>query len=888
MTVNTAYGLNMDVIEEKFAWKKEQAQGREESLFAVFEQDLSEQEKQLLQFLYAYMPLHDLADYDGAFFLNHIRQVLQVQADMPWGARIPDEIFVNYVLPYRVNNENIDHSRSVIYEELAERVQHLSMTDAILETNYWCHERATYIGTDIRTVSPLTIMRTALGRCGEQSTLTVTALRSIGIPARQCYTPRWAHCDSNHAWVEAWADGEWHFLGACEPEPVLDEGWFRLPAKRAMLVHTRVFADYNGPEEVTTTHPWYTEINLLAHYADVKTIHIYVTDEAGKPVVAEVQFQLYNSAEFYPLTSLMTDDQGHASLTTGYGDLFIHAYTSSVWGTVFLNTNTSSEITLVLKRYNTSVYAEQTTTNTSPTVVREEWKMTPPVAPVIDSGTKVDESTAHQHVQRIKAGTGIRTAFEHTFIDQGQARQYAEEWQLPPDRVWNILQTAKGNGEEIAAFLGECTLAERALGLRLLESLRPKDLTDTFRPVLHDHLQGVISLDEASHIYSSDWDQYVLCPRVHFEMLTPYRNYFADQWNTEQQQAFRSDPMLLATVLEQEITVNNHIDRYTGMATPAAAHQLGVTDSVSRDIAFVAAARSLGIAARLEALNAIPQYQLQGTWHSVQWKQEQSTFVEDSVLASATGQIQFVRASDDVEVVAEYQHNFTVAIFENGIYRTLDIPYGEKEVYRQPYDVLAGNYRLTTGTRLEDGSVLGTFAYFNVQPDQQIEVELVFRTEQQQIPVLLETLPEPLQHHIYSLQPNDEKEDRKKGYILAWLEPEREPTKHLLRELAELRAELEIWAGDIHLLIADEQEYGAVILDPLPAQSQITIDSNYQFLEQWSECLTSLGGDQLPVVIVVDAQQRVRYCLQGYKLGTGKELLRIVNGMNIDIHQEKN
>ncbi|MDR6111464.1 streptomycin 6-kinase [Paenibacillus sp. SORGH_AS338] len=72
MTVNTAYGLNMDVIEEKFAWKKEQAQGREESLFAVFEQDLSEQEKQLLQFLYAYMPLHDLADYDGAFFLNHI------------------------------------------------------------------------------------------------------------------------------------------------------------------------------------------------------------------------------------------------------------------------------------------------------------------------------------------------------------------------------------------------------------------------------------------------------------------------------------------------------------------------------------------------------------------------------------------------------------------------------------------------------------------------------------------------------------------------------------------------------------------------------------------------------------------------------------------------
>lgn len=881
MTVNTAYGLNMDLIEEKFAWKKEQAQGREESLFAVFEQNLSEQEKQLLQFLYAYMPLHDLADYEGDFFLQHIRQVLKVQADMPWGSHIPDEIFVNYVLPYRVNNENIDHSRSVIYEELAERVRHLSMADAILETNYWCHERATYIGTDIRTVSPLTIMRTVLGRCGEQSTLTVTALRSVGIPARQCYTPRWAHCDSNHAWVEAWADGKWHFLGACEPEPVLDEGWFRLPAKRAMLVHTRVFADYNGPEEVTTTHPWYTEINLLAHYAAVKPIHIYTIDEAGKPVVAEVQFQLYNSAEFYPLTSLMTDDQGRASLTTGYGDLFIHAYTSSLWGTDFINTNTSSELTLVLKSHNTPVYAERNTNHINSNIVIEEWKMTPPVAPVIDT-VKVDESTAHQHIQRIKAGTAIRTAFEQTFIDHTQAGQYAEEWQLPRHRVWNILQTAKGNGEEIAAFLSECTLAERELGLRVLESLRPKDLTDTFRSVLHDHVQGVISLDEASHIYSSDWDQYVLCPRIHFEMLTPYRKYFANQWDTEQQQAFRSNPMQLAAILEQEITVNNHIDRYTGMATPAAAHQLGVTDSVSRDIVFVAAARSLGIAARLEPLNAIPQYQLQGTWHSVLWKQDQSLLSEDTVLAPATGQIQFVRATDALEVIAEYQHNFTVAIFENGIYRTLDIPYGEKDVYQQPYDVLAGDYRLTTGTRLEDGSVLGTFAYFKVQPDQQIEVELLFRTEQQQIPVLLDTLPESLQQYMYSLQPEDDNKDRKEGSILAWLEPEREPTKHLLRELAELRAELELWEGHIHLSITDEQEYGEVMLDPLPSQSQIAIDPQYQLLDQWSKYLPSLGGDQLPVVIVVDAQHQVRYCLQGYKLGTGKELLRIVNGMNAD------
>ena len=72
------------------------------------------------------------------------------------------------------------------------------------------------------------------------------SLIHICIPARQVYTPRWAHTDDNHAWVEAWADGHWYFFGACEPEPVLNLGWFNSPASRGMLMHTKVFGRYNG------------------------------------------------------------------------------------------------------------------------------------------------------------------------------------------------------------------------------------------------------------------------------------------------------------------------------------------------------------------------------------------------------------------------------------------------------------------------------------------------------------------------------------------------------------------------------------------------------------------------------------------------------------------
>lgn len=81
------------------------------------------------------------------------------------------------------------------------------MYDAVLEVNHWCHEKVIYTPTDIRTSAPMATVKTAYGRCGEESTFLVAALRAVGIPARQVYTPRWAHTDDNHAWVEAWVDG---------------------------------------------------------------------------------------------------------------------------------------------------------------------------------------------------------------------------------------------------------------------------------------------------------------------------------------------------------------------------------------------------------------------------------------------------------------------------------------------------------------------------------------------------------------------------------------------------------------------------------------------------------------------------------------------------------
>ena len=174
-----------------------------------------------VDWLYEAMPLPDSLQYPRSYWEANVAKTLEVRRRMHWD--IPEREFRHFVLP------------------LCRRVRGMSLAEAALEINHWCHEQATYQPSDGRTSAPMATVRRGVGRCGEESVLAVAALRAAGIPARQVYTPRWAHTDDNHAWVEVWVDGKWHFMGACEPAATLDNAWFNGPVSRAMLLHTKVY-----------------------------------------------------------------------------------------------------------------------------------------------------------------------------------------------------------------------------------------------------------------------------------------------------------------------------------------------------------------------------------------------------------------------------------------------------------------------------------------------------------------------------------------------------------------------------------------------------------------------------------------------------------------------
>ena len=542
----------------------------------------NERELEALKFLYAYMALADATDYPTSFFYDNVKCSFTAQKEMPWGVKIPELLFRHFVLPVRVNNENLDESRMVFYKDLKERVKGMSMKEAILEVNHWCHERVTYQPSDARTSSPLASIRTAYGRCGEESTFTVAALRSIGIPARQVYTPRWAHTDDNHAWVEAWADGEWYFLGACEPEAVLNLGWFNAPASRAMLMHTRAFGDYNGPEEAVLRTNNYTEINLIDNYATTERIDFRVVDTNGKAVNgARVDFKIYNYAEYYTAVTKYTDERGETFLTAGLGDLIVWASHEGRYGFTKASFGKDKHITITLSRSQNSDLAQRV-------FPVEEFDIVPPPEKV--NLPDVPEDMQKRNKERFAYEDSIRNAYVATFISQETASNF-------PAEATPYLIKARGNWQTILAFLEKYSdRKERAY--KLLSTLSDKDLRDMQMDILDDNMNATS-------------DQ--LCPRVENEMIIlPFKQFFEKAFDKKTADRFRKNPSELVGWVKKNIRLNPDKKAIRIAQTPVGVWRSRVTDTRSRDIFFVDVARSLGIEAQKDGVTSKVQYKQDG------------------------------------------------------------------------------------------------------------------------------------------------------------------------------------------------------------------------------------------------------------------------------------
>lgn len=881
------YGKMNHILSEKaacYAARKYQEtlpliKGRAEAVSSAVDR-LAGNEKILMEFLYGTMPLCDAADYEPELFYAYVKHSFLLRETCQWTGELPEELFLNYVLCHRVNNEAITDCRSWFYGMLQPLLEGCDLEEAVKEVNYWCAAQASYAASDERTLSPAAVFLSGSGRCGEESTFLAAALRSVGIAARQVYAPRWAHCDDNHAWVEAWVNGRWRFLGACEPEEVLDKGWFTNASSRAMLVHTRVFSDYFGigreKPEITERDGAAFLLNVTPAYAKTSKLTVLVKDEDENPVTgAKVSFELLNAAEHKAIAVLYTDRDGKVSLTLGLGSILLHVSKGSCQRELLIENGEVKEIKVILSK---KLWQQELENQ------KREWQYADHRAPrdfPMHPVTLGEEQKERGRKRKQKAQRSRQEKLEKFEKEAGQS-------------AGDILKSARGNYREIARFLNKYPEKE---ALQFLSVLTEKDHRDIRAELLEEHFVCGRQVREFSYREYLEGEshpgelflQYVWNPRIGCEEITPYRSFLKDALTEEEKTVFCREPERIWGWIQkmegceekegQEDSTGGESRGYSPVITsPAGVMGTGQGSLTEKKTLFVAICRTLGIPARLHPATRATEYYRAHEFHPADCPEENERQVRLTLTSEKKPEYfaswtigKLVRETEKVQ--GEYFErfetlNFTGLEFQEGGL-TLSLP--------------EGVYRLITTVRLPDGNQLEARRIvdagdFLPGSDGIPECTLALEFRRPKLSQMLEEL----ELESFSLQREDgawvkDQEVIGGGHImLAFLEEGAEPTEHLLNELRERYREVRKSGLKVVFVITRKEalKHPALADAGKLLEAQIYYD-DFQELPELLARRMYTDPEKLPLVLLVGPGRMGRYASSGYNVGSVGLMLEI-------------
>ena len=775
---------------------------------------LPPERRQTMEFLRDHLPRSDLDCYPAELFLRFADHALFLRKTAAWCRDLDEEIFSHYVLFPRVNDEDLSFHREIFYDALWPRVRDLPSQEArVLEVNRWCHEHACYQAQDERTASPLTVFRCGSGRCGEESAFLVSALRSVGIPARQVYAPRWSHCDDNHAWVEALCGNEWRFLGACEPEPELDRGWFITAASRAMLVHSRIFGQGGSPlhGELLGREGGVSWFNQTPRYA-LTQVWTFRALADGKPAPGtRFRLQILNEASFHTIAVLTADGQGIARARLGLGSLHVLAD----WQGLCAEADCTAEEEAVLRL----APPEEGDTPWEDLDFYAPAGGKPP--PAVLSGAQKSE-----RAETLRRGNALRT-------------ERTASCAPPEDGPFaDLLREARGNWETLRAFLDGDDAPRRE---RLVRTLSDKDLRDVTLEILEDHFANLPPCPAGlpEDIY---W-LYTACPRVALETLTPWRGPLRRRLAD-----WEGEPALLWAQLEA-LAEDGDGRRYGNLYwTPLQALEAGGCDEKSRRVLLIAALRTLGVPARLRPLDGEPEVWRDGAFCAVRPRE--------------TGTLR----------LSGTDRSWSLSRWQDGAWLLLRPEDGAERL-----TLPAGRYRLITSVRLPNGNQFASRRDVCLLPGEEKRIALRQRPcrledllDSRPLPRLSAGTPEG------EVIPDLFRQEGGQPALAVWLEEGGEPTEHVLNELLALRPVLDGLPVRLMFLLRGRESLEHPALAGRLAgwdRVQVLLDDWSYDLELLARHL-GCDPDTPPLAVVCDGAGQAVYSISGYRAGAVELLVR--------------
>ncbi|MEN8127443.1 MAG: transglutaminase domain-containing protein [Planctomycetota bacterium] len=191
-------------------------------------QSVRDQHAAAAAFLIINMPQCDRLQLKKDFLTDQVELAYETWKKSPWGKDIPEQLFLQYILPYVNLNERRDNWRRDFMERLREKAW---LFESPIEATIWLNNEL----NDIFKVyyhatkrpkpdqSPYESIEAGYASCTGLSILLADCCRSVGIPARIVGVPRWTQVQGNHNWVEIW-DGQWYNVGGTGSDP-RDDDW---------------------------------------------------------------------------------------------------------------------------------------------------------------------------------------------------------------------------------------------------------------------------------------------------------------------------------------------------------------------------------------------------------------------------------------------------------------------------------------------------------------------------------------------------------------------------------------------------------------------------------------------------------------------------------------
>ena len=274
----------------------------------------SEAQRSAVTFLIKNMPTSDLETLSADFLLNNVRLAFEARERAPW--KIPDDVFLNDVLPYA----NIDEPRDAWRENFAQLCRPMikgckTPGEAAQRLNETIFKE---LGVKYSTArkranqSPQESIDQGLASCTGLSIILTDACRSVGVPARLAGIPSWKNKRGNHTWVEVW-DNDWHFTGAAEPsDQGLDHAWFQSDAALAdpnSKVHS-IYAVSFRQTQINFPMVWSPKTKVWAENVTGRYVAEKETTSASGKIA--IMFRVWNSDKTKRVVAKVTASESRA------------------------------------------------------------------------------------------------------------------------------------------------------------------------------------------------------------------------------------------------------------------------------------------------------------------------------------------------------------------------------------------------------------------------------------------------------------------------------------------------------------------------------------------------------------------------------------------------